>query len=115
MNLMASLPDIDYDDGGDEEEDGMMRGEGLERGSVVDGSVVVQVSHRTIPETPSASPLLIAAQPMVADGGHHGGGARRLVPGVGPGRMVDNSPSKRAQKSIRTMDGGWVGGWLNPK
>ena len=106
MNLMASLPDIVYDDAGeDEEEEGGVRGEGAERRSSADGSVLVQVSHRTIPETPSASPLIITAQPMVAEG-HGGGGGRRLGAGIGPGRMIDNSPSKRAQKSIRTMDGG---------
>lgn len=56
--------------------------------------------HRTIPETPSASPLQIA-QPMVQGGAQ----AEHLRRALGPGRMIDNSPSKRAPKSSRTAGG----------
>lgn len=60
----------------------------------------------TIPETPS--PATVQAQYA------HGEALRRQAPGVygagGPGRHIDNSPSKRAPKSLRVlsdMNGGW--------
>ncbi|GAX74014.1 hypothetical protein CEUSTIGMA_g1464.t1 [Chlamydomonas eustigma] len=102
MNLMASLPDMVYEE---EEcsEDVEDRGAGVGDRIASDGTLLVQDIHRTIPETPSASPLP-APQPLIGGGGDFGVTGRRG--GVGPGRMIDNSPSKRAPKSLRiTSDG----------
>ena len=97
MNLMASLPEMAYDDNDDEDDDMMAGGGGGGGGMHHDGSVTV---HRTIPETPLASPQQgVIAQPLVVGGGE--GHGRRSG---GPGRMIDNSPSKRAPKSLRTAE-----------
>eukprot|EP00798_Chlamydomonas_sp_ICE-L_P023672 gene23672-9207_t len=84
VNLLASIPD------------GV--GEGREDGGAYNADDVhdsdqqgALTGHRTIPETPSPSSLLDAS--------------RAKPPPGGPGRMLDNSPSKRAPKSLRANDG----------